>query len=124
MRATRSSALVWLAATAIASAMAWPRGARAEGAANEAPAAPWENAPPTRRGGFMTSVDVGGGVAGVAGFPNDVHKIGLARYYTSTGVIPGAAGTLWIGGALTDYFNFGLGLTSSQLFASGDKISK
>jgi hypothetical protein len=33
-------------------------------------------------------------------------------------------GELWIGGALTDYVNFGLGFTSSMLFATGDNKAR
>ena len=89
----------------------------------EAPPKPWEVAPATRRAGFITGVFAGFGIASVAGFPNDLKKIGRARYYTVTGVIPGGSGMLWIGGALTDYFNFGLGLQASQLISSGNTIN-
>src|ERR1700682_3105598 len=91
--------------------------------ATEAPPKPWEIAAATRRGGFITGVFAGFGIASVAGFPNDLKKIGRARYYTVTGVIPGGSGSLWIGGALTDYFNFGVGLQASQLISSGNSIT-
>src|ERR1700733_6891416 len=81
--------------------------AKAEETAPPEPA--WETAPPTRRAGFSVGVEVGFGVGSIVGYPNDVKKEGLARYYSSTGVRPGSVGILWLGGAMTDWFNFGLG---------------
>lgn len=100
---------------------------KGDAAAIEAPAADaieaprsreWETAKPTRRGGFVAGVAFGGGLASIAGFPNDVKKIGRERYYTVTGARPSGASTLWIGGALADWFTFGIGFTGGQLFAT------
>lgn len=91
-------------------------------ATNETTPALFDQTAPTRRAGFLASVDLGGGVASISGYPNDVRKIGVDRYHTSSGALGGANETVWIGGALTDYFNFGLGLTFSELVASNDKI--
>jgi hypothetical protein len=82
-----------------------------------APPEPWEIAPTTRRGGFMIGGALGFGVASIVGFPNDVKKIGYAPYYTATGVRPTFTPELWAGGALTDWINFGLGVTLSGLYA-------
>ena len=80
----------------------------------------WENQKDTRRGGFTVGTMVGFGVASVVGFPNDAKKINRARYYTETGTRPGTTGGLWLGGALTDWFTFGVGFNSGMMFATGD----
>lgn len=91
-----------------------------------APSAPavdpnaWEKAPATRRSGFVVGAALGGGLASIVGFPNDAKKIGFAPYYTATGARPAPAFELWIGGALTDWFTFGLGFTGGSLLLTGD----
>jgi len=80
----------------------------------------WETTRATRRGGFVAGVAIGGGIASIAGYPNDVKKIGLARHYTETGARPAGGGLVWIGGALTDWFTFGVGVTGGRLFTSDD----
>jgi hypothetical protein len=86
--------------------------------------APKEAYRPTRRGGFMVGIDLGAGVASIVGFPNDLKKIGFQSGYTVTGVRPAALGELWYGSALTDFINFGLGVTGSALFATGDDTAR
>jgi hypothetical protein len=88
---------------------------RPEPAVPPDPAA-WQNAPTTRRGGFVVGGALGFGVASIAGFPNDVKKIGYAPYYTATGVRPTFTPELWIGGALTDWITFGIGVTLSGIY--------
>lgn len=80
----------------------------------------WEKAPATRRSGFTVGTAIGGGLASIVGFPNDAKKIGYAPYYTATGPRPSPVFELWIGGALTDWFTFGLGFTGGSLFLTGD----
>jgi hypothetical protein len=89
--------------------------APAEPPAPVEPTPAWQTAPTTRRGGFVVGAAVGLGVASIAGFPNDVKKIGYAPYYTATGVRPTFSPELWIGGALTDWITFGIGVTLSDL---------
>ena len=50
-----------------------------------------------------------------SGYPNDTRKIGLASHYTETGASVGGMGSLWIGGALSDWFTFGLGFTGGSM---------
>jgi hypothetical protein len=88
--------------------------------ASAAPATPAAVPKATRRSGFVVGLAFGFGAASVVGYPNDVRKIGFAGSYTATGARPGALGQLWIGGALTDWFTFGLGFTGGSLFATGD----
>jgi hypothetical protein len=72
----------------------------------------------------MVGIDVGFGVGSIVGYPNDEKKIGFLSAYTVTGARPTTLGELWIGGALTDYVNFGIGLSSSMLLATGDNKAK
>src|SRR4051794_10450520 len=81
--------------------------AKAATAAAEGP--PKQTYKATRRGGFMVGVDLGFGVGSIVGYPNDVKKIGFASAYTVTGARPASLGEAWIGAALTDWINFGLG---------------
>jgi hypothetical protein len=88
--------------------------ARAEGPPPSGEKA-WENEKPTRRGGFTAGIAVGAGLASFAGFPNDAKKIGYARYYTATGASLSSTFSLWLGGALSDWFVFGIGFTGSSM---------
>jgi hypothetical protein len=63
-----------------------------------------------RRSGFVASLSLGAGMAAASGYPNEVEKIDDPAYETSTGLTFGTANSLWIGGALRDWFVFGLGL--------------
>lgn len=94
--------------------------------AADPPAAPssWENAPPTRRGGFAMGIALGAGVASIGGYPSDVKKIGNDRYYTVTGVRPSPTFELWLGGALADWVSFGVGFTGGSLLATGDDTAR
>ncbi len=117
-------ALVTLAALGL------PAAARADDAPPAASAPPAVEAPPaaaklpSRRGGFTVGFDTGLGLASIVGYPNDVKKIGYARYYTVTG--PRSATVLegWIGGAFHDLFTFELGLTSTVLLGTGADTAK
>lgn len=83
----------------------------------------WEKAKATRRSGFLVGLTIGAGVTSIAGYPNDAKLIGKASAYTETGARPGGMGLLWLGGAITDYLNFGVGFGGGQLFfpGAGDK---
>jgi hypothetical protein len=81
---------------------------------------PWETEPRTRRSGFMVGTMLGFGVSSIAGFPNDVSEINLASYYTVTGVRPTSAFSLWLGAALSDWLDFGVGFSGGGMFATGD----
>jgi hypothetical protein len=74
----------------------------------------------SRRSGFVASVQVGYGLAHIAGYPNEVSKIDDPAYRSSTGGTVGSTLTLWLGGALRDWFTFGLGLMT--LGASKDEM--
>ncbi|APR84723.1 Hypothetical protein A7982_10072 [Minicystis rosea] len=84
----------------------------------------WMTAPATRRSGFMVGAATGFGLGSIVGFPNDVKKIGYAPYYTATGARPTTMLEVWLGGALADWINFGLGFTSSMVLATGDNKAR
>ena len=79
----------------------------------------WETEAPKYRGGFAMGLSLGFGLGSIAGYPNDVTKIGYARNYTVTGLRPSGGGGLWLGGALTDWFTFGVGVQGGRLLATG-----
>ncbi len=81
--------------------------------------APAEAPKPVRRGGFVIGLAVGAGVASIVGYPNDLQKEGYAGFYTATGARPASFGQLWIGGAFTSWFTFGIGFTGGTLLATG-----
>lgn len=94
----------------------------ATGPGKEAPA--WDTARATHRSGFVVGLSLGTGVVAFSGYPNDSRKIGLASHYTETGASIGSTFSLWFGGALSDWFTFGLGFTGGSMpFLSDQKAS-
>jgi hypothetical protein len=97
--------------------------------AEEEPRAPdadepaWQREPAVRRSGFTAGLAGGLALGSAAGFPNDVKKLGYARYYTETGVGAGTGGMIWIGAALTDWLTFGLAVGGGTLSAGDTAIS-
>jgi len=79
--------------------------------------------PPVRRGGLAIGLLVGGGAASIVGYPNDVTKTGYASWYTVTGARPATVGQLWIGAAVTEWFNLGFGFSSNRLFDTGSNTA-
>jgi hypothetical protein len=77
----------------------------------------WQTAPATRRSGFTAGLILAGALGYASGTPNDYSKIGDPTYTSHTGGI-GPGGALWIGGALTDWFTFGLGVGMSSFGGS------
>lgn len=63
-----------------------------------------------RRSGFAAGIQVGYGVSSASGYPNEVEKLDRSEYRSSTGLSFGSANTIWLGGALRDWFVFGLGI--------------
>jgi hypothetical protein len=64
-----------------------------------------------RRSDFMAGVSYSLMAATAYGYPNEAEKIDNPRYVQDTGAAPGSMLTLWIGGALRDWFSFGIGAT-------------
>jgi hypothetical protein len=61
-----------------------------------------------RRSGLALGLAIGASLGSAAGFPNDPTKIGLARYYTDTGIGAGFGARAYAGFALRDFLVFGL----------------
>lgn len=76
-----------------------------------------------RRSGFMVGISLAGALGGASGYPNDANKIDRDEYYTNTGVSLGAGGTVWLGGALTDWISVGLGFSYAALFPSEQRLT-
>lgn len=94
-------------------------GAAPSSAAKPDKPAAWETQKPERRGGFAMGLSVAGGLGASNGYPNDAKKIGRSAYYTESGLGLGTGSGIWLGGALADWLNFGLGFGFSNVFAKG-----
>jgi hypothetical protein len=69
----------------------------------------------TRRSGFMIGITTGLALGNAYGYPNELAKLNDPNYERNTKFGIGAADRLWFGGALTDWFVFGIGLDSVRL---------
>jgi hypothetical protein len=67
-------------------------------------------APLERRGGFTLGLDYGLGIGSYVGYPNEVEKIDNPEFRSSTGLTPAGGYSIWLGGALRDWFTVGVGL--------------
>jgi hypothetical protein len=65
-----------------------------------------------RRSGFVGAIDLGFGLGNASGYPNEISKIDDPDFESSTGSAFGSTWSIWAGGALRDWFTFGLGLMS------------
>ena len=64
-------------------------------------------------------LSLGGGFGASNGYPNDARKIDRAKYYQETGIGLATGSGIWLGGALTDWLNLGIGFGFSNLYSSG-----
>ena len=62
-----------------------------------------------RRSGFTAGLSTGLMVGKARGYPNVAGQIDNPEYEANTRVVLGSDYTLWIGGALKDWFTFGIG---------------
>jgi hypothetical protein len=65
-----------------------------------------------RRSGFAGAVNFGLGVGKARGYPNAVSQIDDPDYRSSTGTTGGSTFSLWLGGAIRDWFTVGLGFST------------
>ncbi len=63
--------------------------------------------PPERRTGIVLGTQIGAGLAGSSGYPNNATKIDNPDYYSASGMMSGTTTTVLILGAVADYLNFG-----------------
>lgn len=64
-----------------------------------------------RRSDFVIGASPVLSLGTASGYPNEVDKIDQPAYEATTGFGAGGGFSLWIGGALTDWFTFGVGPT-------------
>jgi len=82
-------------------------------------AGPPPPAPALRRSGF--SIGLAGGLltSSARGYPNDVAKIDVPEFEAHTGLGVATGGALWLGGALADWLNVGIGLIGGGIERNG-----
>lgn len=112
----QASFAAWAAFATFASC---PREARAEG---REPLPEWETARATRRSGFTAGLTLAATMGTAEGTQNDYAKLGDPAWLARTGGV-GFADTFWLGGALTDWFTFGLGFGGRRFGGSQLKAS-
>lgn len=135
----RSSFRILSAAAATFACLA-PANAHAEAAAGQPPAGVEANAldappsgaapdasdaepaRPTRRSGFTFGATLGAVVGGAQGYPNELGKIDNSAFYRRASGF-GEGGVIWLGGALADWFTFGLGAEMASFSGSGRSSS-
>ncbi len=64
-------------------------------------------APHDLRKGLVIGLSLGGGLGGASGYPNNINLIGNPDDYSASGWLVGTNETVFVMGALTDYFSFG-----------------
>jgi hypothetical protein len=77
------------------------------------------SAPHALRRGLVVGLELGAGVAGASGYPNNITEIGDPNYYSASGWMGGSSSSLFVMGALTDYLNVGFFFSQAQ-FRNGE----
>jgi len=86
----------------------------------EAVSRPVDETPPNeRRSGFTAGLAAGLVSGRAVGYPNEVVKLDDPEFRESTGFGVGGGLALWFGGALRDWFVFGLGASLEQVAGHG-----
>lgn len=85
---------------------------KTEGPVDESEKGLWDATPATRRSGFTAGLMGGLSFGTVVGYPNDFSKWDQPAYRSATSGV-GNGGTIYLGGALTDWFTFGIGFEGS-----------
>ncbi len=91
--------------------------------ASAATEAEWDggfsNKPAERRSDVTIGAELGAVGATSLGYPNEIAKIDNPDYRARTGFAVGRRSTLWLGGALRDWFTFGIGIDATQYQGNG-----
>lgn len=74
------------------------------------------------RSGFVIGVEYGLGLGQISGYPMEAVKVDDPRYEANTGFGLGHTGRVWAGGAITDFYSFGLGVELLQLRGDGQRV--
>jgi hypothetical protein len=90
---------------------------RPQGPTDESEKGLWDATPATRRSGFTAGIMGGMSFGTAVGYPNDFSKWDQPAYRSATSGV-GNGGTLYLGGALTDWFTFGIGFEGSTFGGS------
>jgi hypothetical protein len=77
----------------------------------------------TRRADFTLGASLGLLIGSGYGYPNESGAIGDPARVADTGVALGSSFDVWLGGALRDWFTFGLGITGFGFEGSGKQLS-
>jgi len=76
-----------------------------------------------RRSGFAAELTLSLAVGSASGYPNELAKLNDPLYKRNTGGAIGGVNRLWLGGALTDYLVFGIGLAGMGLAHNETKVA-
>jgi hypothetical protein len=82
----------------------------------------WDAKQATYRSGFTAGLMLGLSFGTVTGYPNDFSKWDVEAYRSATSGA-GTAGMIYLGGALTDWFTFGVGYQGSS-YGGADNYSR
>jgi hypothetical protein len=77
----------------------------------------------TRRADFTIGAALGLLLGSAHGYPNRADAIGNPARVADTGVGLGSSFDVWLGGALRDWFTFGLGVTGFGFEGAGKRLS-
>ena len=75
------------------------------------------------RSGFVAGLGVASEAGNAVGYPNQAGKIDDPNYRATTKLGLGGAAELWIGGAIQDWFTFGLGYGRGQMTGNALRAS-
>jgi hypothetical protein len=76
----------------------------------------------TRRSDFTIGGTLGLLAGSAYGYPNEVDAIDDPAYVADTGVGLGTSFDVWLGGALRDWFTFGVGITGCGFEGAGKQL--
>lgn len=75
-----------------------------------------------RRSDVVFGIDYGPALGRISGYRNDAIEVGDPRFKADTGTAVGQTGRLWLGGALRDWFTFGLGAELLSVEGNGLRV--
>jgi len=76
-----------------------------------------------RRSDVVIGFSPGLVLTSASGYPNKIDKLNVPEYEATSGLAYGPGFEVWLGGALTDWFSFGLGAMSFHGTGSGSKTT-